>query len=251
MPTQAKIDQVSELQKKLEKCSIAVTTTYTNISVNEMTELRRQTRAAGFEFLVIKNSLMSLAADAAQLPQIKEVMEGPTAIAFGYDEPVDVAKTLHEYIRTTRSALKIQGAVMGNGPALNTSDVQRLSTLPSKPQLVAQLLGQMQAPIYGLLRVLNGPASKLGYLLQARISQLETEEAAECLDPLSPQYLAHTYFPNSASRDRGPGAPHPDPQPCKQQKPNRDCRRLIRFGLQGGQVQQRGSFAFGYYLRTI
>jgi len=184
VPTQAKIDQVSELQEKLEKCSIAVTTTYTNISVNEMTELRRQTRAAGFEFLVIKNTLMSLAADAAQLPQIKEVMEGPTAVAFGYDEPVDVAKILHEYIRTTRSALKIQGAVMGNGPALNTGEVQRLSTLPSKPQLVAQLLGQMQAPIYGLLRVLNGPVSKFGYLLQARISQLEAEGPAAVAEPI-------------------------------------------------------------------
>jgi len=183
VPTQTKIDQVSELQEKLEKCSIAVTTTYTNISVNEMTELRRQTRAAGFEFLVIKNTLLSLAADAAQLPQIKEIMEGPTAVAFGYDEPVDVAKTLHEYIRTTRSALKIQGAVMGNGPALNTGEVQRLSTLPSKPQLVAQLLGQMQAPIYGLLRVLNGPVSQFGYLLQARISQLEAEEPAAVAEP--------------------------------------------------------------------
>lgn len=183
MPTQAKIDQVSELQEKLEKCSIAVTTTYTNISVNEMTELRRQTRAAGLEFLVVKNTLMSLAADAAQLPQIKDIMQGPTAVAFGYDEPVDVAKVLHEYIRTTRSALTIQGAVMGGGPALDTNEVERLSTLPSKPQLIAQLLGQMQAPIYGLLRVLNGPISKFGYLLQARISQLEAEGPAAVAEP--------------------------------------------------------------------
>jgi hypothetical protein len=121
---------------------------------------------------------MSRAADAAQLPQIKEVLQGPTAVAFGYDEPVDVARILHEYIRTTRSALTIQGAVMGGGPALNTSEVERLSTLPTKPQLIAQLLGQMQAPIYGLLRVLNGPLSKFGYLLQARIRQLEDEGPA-------------------------------------------------------------------------
>ena len=104
MPTQAKIDKVSELKEKLEKCSIAVTANYSNIPVNEMTELRRRTREAGFEFLVIKNNLMSLAADAADLPQLKEIMQGPTAIAFGYDEPVDVAKTLHEYIRSTRSS---------------------------------------------------------------------------------------------------------------------------------------------------
>ena len=60
MPTQAKVDKVSELQEKLERCSIAVTTSFSNIPVNEMTELRRRTRAAGVEFLVIKNTIMSL-----------------------------------------------------------------------------------------------------------------------------------------------------------------------------------------------
>lgn len=184
MPTQAKIDQVKDLREKLEKCSIAVTTTYTNISVNEMTELRRQTRAAELDFMVVKNTLMSRAADAAQLPQIKEILQGPTAVAFGYDEPVDVARILHDYIRTTRSALTIQGAVMGAGPALNTREVERLSTLPSKPQLIAQLLGQMQGPIYGLLRVLNGPLSKFGYLLQARIHQLEAEGPDAVAEPV-------------------------------------------------------------------
>lgn len=184
MPTQAKIDQVSQLQDKLEKCSIAVTTSYTNISVNEMTELRRRVRAAGLEFLVVKNTLMSRAADAAQIPQIKEVMQGPTAVAFGFDEPVDVARILQDYIRTTRSALTIQGAVMGRGQVLNTREVERLSTLPTRPQLIAQLLGQMQAPIYGLLRVLNGPLTNFGYLLQARIRQLEAEGPAPLAEPM-------------------------------------------------------------------
>ncbi|HEU0022938.1 MAG TPA: 50S ribosomal protein L10 [Dehalococcoidia bacterium] len=184
MPTQAKIDQVKDLREKLEKCSIAVTTTYTNISVNEMTELRRQARSAGLDFMVVKNTLMGRAADAAQLPQLKEVMQGPTAVAFGYDEPVDVARILHNYIRTTRSALTIQGAVMGGGPALNTRDVERLSTLPTRPQLIAQLLGQMQGPIYRLLRVLNGPLSKFGYLLQARIRQLEAEVPDAVAEPV-------------------------------------------------------------------
>jgi large subunit ribosomal protein L10 len=163
------MDQVRELREKLEKCSIAVTTTYTNISVNEMTELRRQVRAAGLDFLVVKNTLMSRAADAAQLPQIKEVMQGPTAVAFGYDEPVDVARILQDYIRTTRSALTIQGAVMGSGPILNTREVERLATLPTRPQLIAQLL--------------NGPLSNFGYLLQARIRQLEAEGPAPVAEP--------------------------------------------------------------------
>lgn len=178
MPTPAKIDKVSELKDRLERCSIAVTTNYTNIRVNEMTELRRRTREAGLEFLVIKNTLMSLAADAAQRPQFKDIMQGPTAVAFGYGDPLDVAKTLHEYIRTTRSALTIQGAVMGDGPALPSREVERLATLPPKEQIVGQLLSQLQSPIYRLMNVLNGPLWNLGGLLQARIQQLESAEAS-------------------------------------------------------------------------
>lgn len=176
MPTQAKIDQVSELKEKLERSSITITASYTGIPVNEMTELRRRTRAAGVEFVIIKNTLMSLAADAAQRPQVKEILQGPTAVAFGYADPVEVAKTLHDYVRTTRSALTLQGAVLGSGPALSGSDVERLATLPPKPQLVAQLLGKFQAPIQRLLSVLNGPLRNLDGLLQARIRQLEGGE---------------------------------------------------------------------------
>ena len=176
MPTQGKIDRVNELQNKLEKCSIAVTATYSNIGVNEMTDLRRRTRDAGVEFVVIKNTLMHLAADAANKPQIKEIVNGPTAIAFGYDEPIDVAKTLSEYIRTTRSPLAFQGAVIGDGPPLPAADVERLAALPPKPELVSTLLGQLQAPLYQLLGILNGPLQNFGGILQARINQIESGE---------------------------------------------------------------------------
>jgi large subunit ribosomal protein L10 len=178
LPTQAKVNKVNELKEKLERCSIAVTTNFTNIRVNELTEIRRRTREAGLEFLVIKNTLMSLAADAAQRPQLKDIMQGPTAVAFGYGDPIDVAKALHDYIRTTRSVLTIQGAVMGDGPALQSREVERLATLPPREQIVAQLLAQLQAPVYRLLNVLNGPLWNLGGLLQARIRQLEAGEAS-------------------------------------------------------------------------
>lgn len=178
MPTQGKIDRVNELQSKLEKCSIAVTATYSNIGVNEMTDLRRRTRDAGVEFVVIKNTLMHRAADAANKPQIKEIVNGPTAIAFGYDEPIDVAKTLSEYIRTTRSPLAFQGAVIGDGPPLPAADVERLAALPPKPVLVSTLLGQLQAPLYQLLGILNGPLQSFGGILQARIRQIESGEAS-------------------------------------------------------------------------
>ena len=177
MPTQEKFDRVTALKEKLEKCTIALTANYTGISVNEMVELRRRMRAAGAEFTVVKNTLMDLAAEAAQRPQVKEIVQGPTVVAFGYGDPLEVAKAVSEYVRTSRSTLSVQGAVLEAGLVLQPAEVNRLATLPSKPQLVANLMGQLQAPMQRLLRVLNGPLQNLDSLLQARIRQLESAES--------------------------------------------------------------------------
>lgn len=177
MPTQEKIDRVQELKDKLERSTITVTTDYTGITVNEMTDLRSRMRSAGVEFTVVKNTLMYLASEEAQRPNVKEIVQGPTAVALGYDDPLDVAKAVSDYIRTSRSALAIRGAVMGDGPVMSAADVARLAALPPKPQLVANLLGQLQSPIQRLLGVLNGPLVNLDRLIQARITQLEQQEA--------------------------------------------------------------------------
>ena len=179
MPTPKKIDRVSALKDKLERSTITVAADYTGISVNEMVELRQRMRAAGVEFTVVKNTLMDLAAEAAQRPQIKEIVQGPTAIAFGYDDPVEVAKAFSDHVRITRSTLAVRGAVLGDGPALPPEDVNRLATLPAKPQLLADLMGQILAPIQRLLTVLNGPLQNLDTLLHARIRQLESAESGD------------------------------------------------------------------------
>ena len=177
MPTQQKIDRVSALADKLARSTIAVTADYTGISVNEMNELRRQMRASGVEFTIIKNTLMNLAADAANRPLVKDIVQGPTAIAFGYEDPLDVAKAITDFVRTNRSVLAVKGAIMGDGPVMSPEEVTRLASLPPKPQLIANLLGQLQAPMQRLLAVLNGPLQSLEGLLQARIRQLESAES--------------------------------------------------------------------------
>ena len=179
MPTKDKIDRVAALKDKLERCSIALATDYTGIKVNEMTELRRQMRAAGVEFTIVKNTLMYRASDDAQRPQVKEIVQGPTAVALGYDDPWDVAKAVADYIRTSRSSLTIRGAVLGDGPVMPPAEVNRLGALPPKPMVLATLLGQLQAPIQRLLTVLNGPLQNLDGLIQARIRQLEAGESGE------------------------------------------------------------------------
>jgi large subunit ribosomal protein L10 len=186
MPTQNKVDTVEELREKFTRCTITVATDYTGLPVNTVTELRQRMRERDIEYRVVKNTLTYLAADSANTPQIRDIVVGPTALAFGYKDPVDVAKALDEYIRANRSTLAIKGAVL-DGRVLTPDEVVRLSTLPPRSELVAQLLGrvqlpiaalmgQLQAPIGGLINVLNGPLASLSILLQQRAEQLKSQQ---------------------------------------------------------------------------
>ena len=186
MPTKKKINMVEELREKLNRCTIAIATDFTGLSVNTMTELRQKMSEKEIEYRVVKNTLTYLAAEAADRPQIKEIVRGPTGLAFGYKDPVEVAKALEEYIRVNRSSLAIRGAVL-DARALTAAETISLSRLPPKPELVSQLLGQLQLPLAAflghlqspmarLLTVLNGPAASLAIVLQRRVAQLSSQE---------------------------------------------------------------------------
>lgn len=176
VPTQAKVDAVNTLAEKFEKSAIVITTNYAGLPVGEMTELRRALREAGVEYRIIKNTLAYLAADQAGKPAVKEVINGPTGIAFGYGEPTEPAKALSGFIRSNRSALAIQGGEL-DGRALSSEDVQRLADMPTRDELVATLLMRMNSPISGLVNVLNGPLAGLARVLQGRIDNMQEQEA--------------------------------------------------------------------------
>ena len=179
MPTQEKVDRVAELKDKLECSSIIISTGYSGMNANQMVDLRRRMRDGGVEFVVVKNSLLSRAADAAEIPQLKEVVTGQTAIALGYDDAATIAKAVNQAAQASAGALAVHGAVVEHGEAMQPAEVSRLADLPPRPVLVAQLLGAMQSPLYGLASVLNATISSLAYVLQARIDQLQPAEAAE------------------------------------------------------------------------
>ena len=175
MPTTDKARQVEELAERFSRSTIVITTDYTGLGVDQMTELRRALREKDVEFRVIKNSLALLAADAAGKPEVKEVIEGPTGIAFGYGDASVPAKALADFIRTTKSALTIRGAEL-DGRVLDTEQVQQLARLPGRDELVAQLLSLMQSPITGLVYVLNGPISGLARVLRQHADNLAQQE---------------------------------------------------------------------------
>ena len=175
MPTDRKVKDVEEIQKLLETCTAAITADYTGLKVGAMTELRRSLRQRGVTFRVVKNTIVYLAADAAAKPAVKGIVQGPTGIAFGFEDPVEPAKALTEFIVSTRSPLKIMGGLLGDR-ALSAGEVASLAALPSRDQLVANLLGRLQAPVTGLAYVLSAPVASLARVIQRRIEQADTQD---------------------------------------------------------------------------
>ncbi len=177
MPTDRKIGQVEEIKKLIEEATVAISTDYTGMSVDDMNDLRRALREHGVIYRIVKNRLTELAADAAGKPEIKEIVQGPTGVAFGFGDPVEPARAIADFLKAnTRSTLKVRAGIMGDRP-LSESDVEHLASLPSRDQLIAQLMGQLQGPMSGLAYVLNAPVNGLATVLQRKV-EAEAEGAA-------------------------------------------------------------------------
>ena len=136
----------------------------------QMNELKRQIREVGGNFMVVKNTLLRIALEDLGIPVAEELLEGPTAISFGKDI-AKVAKKLLDYSKET-GLPQIKGAFVGPR-LLKADEIEFLAKLPSRQELLGQLVGNLQAPIYGLVCVLGGIIRSLIYVLQARAKQLE------------------------------------------------------------------------------
>lgn len=178
MKKEDKVKVIEKLQEELSKSKLMVATEYRGLTAAEMTNLRRQLREAGVGFHVVKNTLTRLAASKEGKAGLEKLLTGPTAIAFGYKDEVAAAKTLINYIRTTRSALQIKGGYLGQ-KALTVAEIQSLALLPAKEVLVSRIVGQLKAPLYGVVGVLSAPLRGLVGVLQARARQLETAPKPE------------------------------------------------------------------------
>ena len=166
-----KVAVVEELKDKLTRAQAVVLTDYRGLNVQDITELRKQLREAGVEYKVAKNTLTTLAANETDLSELTQYLTGPTAIAFGYDEPVSVAKVLSEFARTHK-ALEIKGGVL-EGRVIGADEVQALADLPSREELLGMVARAMQGPIAGMAIALQGIVRSLAYALNAVREQKE------------------------------------------------------------------------------
>lgn len=134
---------IEAIKTKAEKASITVVTDFKGMPVEELTRLRDGLRDAGCDYLVVKNTLARLAFTGGVHDSIKGDFKENCAIAFGYDDPVAVAKALSDFAKTSK-IFKIRHASL-EGKMLTAEQVDNLAKLPSKEQLLAQTLGTMNA----------------------------------------------------------------------------------------------------------
>jgi len=173
VPTPAKQQTVSELTDVLQRAKVVIATDYSGMSVNQMTELRRVLREQGAEYRVIKNRLALLAAERAGNELVPQLLDGITGMAFGYDDPVSVAKTIDEFVKSSRATLKVRNAVI-DGRLVDSTQVAALASMPPKDILLGRLLGQLNSPVTRLVYALNGPVQGLAMVLQRRAEQVST-----------------------------------------------------------------------------
>lgn len=165
MPRPEKVAIVEELKDKLSRSRGAILADYRGLNVKQVTELRSKLRAAGVEYKVVKNTLATIAAKELGLDDLVEYLNGPTAVAFGYDDPVAPAKILADFAKENK-ALELKGGVL-TGNVIDVDDVKALAELPSREELLAQVVRGMQAPIAGMVNVLQGTIRNFVYALEA------------------------------------------------------------------------------------
>ncbi len=160
-----KASRVAEIKEILSSAKCTVLVNYCGLTVAEDTKLRSSMRAAGVKYTVVKNTLLRIAAKDAGIEGMDAYLEHNTAIAVAPEDPVAVAKILNDFAKVHK-ALEVKAGVL-DGKMITTDDIKALAALPSREVLLAKMLGSMQAPISGLVNVLQGTIRNFVYVLEA------------------------------------------------------------------------------------
>jgi len=164
MPTQKKIDTVNNLSEKIKKSRSIIFADYTGLKHKQLETLRKTLKKTGAEFVVVKNKLLERSlGDTAT--SIKSLLKENTATLFTYDDEAAGLKELLKFFKHTGIG-KTKGGLLGK-TALSDEEVTRLSKLPSKQELLGQLVGQLKAPLYGLHYALSWNINTLVWGLNA------------------------------------------------------------------------------------
>lgn len=166
MPTQAKIQEVESLKARLIGVKTAVLTEYRGLTVQQLSDLRKQLRTVAAEYKVLKNRLARRALQGSPLDGLGPHLKGPTGLVISKQDPVALAKALQAFVKTN-ALLQIKLGYV-EGQLLAPADIKALADLPSREALRAKLVGAIQGPLAQLVGLLTAPHRELVYVLRQR-----------------------------------------------------------------------------------
>ncbi len=140
-----KAQQVDTIAEKLSQATSIVVVDYLGLTVEEVTDLRKQLRDEAIEMHVVKNTILRRAAEAAELSDLNESFSGPTAVIVGKDDIVLPAKITNDFAKNAE-ALEIKGGAI-NGNIVSVDEIKKVASLPSRDGILSMLLSVLQAPV--------------------------------------------------------------------------------------------------------
>jgi large subunit ribosomal protein L10 len=174
---------VAELVERLRSSDTLLVADYRGLTMSEIDGVRTELLKHGARFSVVKNTLTRRAADEAGVPQLKEMLEGPVAIAFVVDgDMVAVAKSLNDTARQTK-VLELKGGIL-QGETVTAEQVRELASLPPADVLRGQVLGAVVGPVSAIVGLFTAPLRELVGVIDARINQLQEEAEEPAAEPV-------------------------------------------------------------------
>ena len=173
MPRPDKIQKVTEITEKISEAKSILLTDYKGLNVEKISDLRSQLREASVEYTIVKNTLTKISVENLGYKELLEFLDGPTAIAFGLDDPMAPEKIISELVKENdRPQIK---AYFLDGQLYKGAQVDELAKLPSQEVLMGQLVGTISAPLSNFVYLLNNLLQKTVLVLNAIKEKKEQE----------------------------------------------------------------------------
>ncbi len=153
MNREEKAQAISAFNESIGQATNAFLIDFKGITVPQVTELRKQVRETGSQYVVIKNTLALIAVKDSPLKTLETKFSGMTAVAFNRTDAVALAKALTKFAKDVPT-VQFKGAML-NGQIVPAAEIQNIANLPTRDELISMLLYVMQSPIRGLAIVLN------------------------------------------------------------------------------------------------
>jgi large subunit ribosomal protein L10 len=162
---ESKTKAIGELKESFGVANDFIFTDYRGLTVEQITNLRKNLRAKKVEYKVIKNNFARIAFEQLSAPDVSSYLVGPTAVAISPKDSNEVAKILYDFVKEAPT-LKLKGALL-EGTVYNSTQTEAYSKLPGKLELISMLMSVMNGPARNLAAALNDVPSRLVRTIKA------------------------------------------------------------------------------------